>query len=51
MGVLDKVGRSMPRARGRTLVRQCGGSGGPPQNFFYFTCSEIDSNAILAKKC
>ena len=32
MGVLEKVGRSMPRARsvrGRTLVRQCGGSGGP----------------------
>ena len=31
MGVLEKVGRSMPRARstrGRTLVRQCGGGGG-----------------------
>ena len=39
MGVLEKVGRSMPRARsvrGRTLVRQCGVSGGPPPEFFLF---------------
>ena len=38
MGVLEKVGRSMPRAqstRGRTLVRQRGGSGGPPPEFFF----------------
>ena len=35
MGVLEKVSRSMPRARsvrGRTLVHQCGGSS--PRNFF-----------------
>ena len=38
MGVLEKVGRSMSRARsarGRTLVLQCGGSGGPPPEFFF----------------
>ena len=39
MGVLEKVGRSMLRARiarGRTLVRQCGGSGGPPPEFLFY---------------
>ena len=37
MGVLEEVGRSKPRAqsvRVRMLVRQCGGSGGPPPEFF-----------------
>ena len=36
---------------GGTLVRQYEGSGGPPPEFFCFTCSEVDSNAIWAKKC
>ena len=49
MGVLEKVGRSMPACGG---ARNCASAGGPPPEFFFgFTCSEIDSNAIQAKKC
>ena len=40
MGVLEKVGRSMPRARRKKFW------GSSPRIFFCFTCSEIDSNAI-----
>ena len=42
MGMLEEVGRSMPCA---------GGLGVLPPNFFCFTCSDVDSNAIWAKKC
>ena len=54
MGVLEKVGRSMPRAKragAHVSAPVWGVWGSSPRIFFCFTCSEIDSNAILAKKC
>ena len=46
MGVLEEVGKSMPWAHVSASVL-----GVLPQIFFCFTCSEVDSNTIWAKKC
>ena len=45
MGVLEEIGRRMPP--GTKSARECASA----FYFYFFTCSEVDSNAIWAVKC